>query len=439
MKRIFYVLIGVLLMVACEDDEKFSSGAGMHLDFDKDTLKMDTVFSGTPSSTYAFWVHNRHDSGVRLATVKLKKGNQTGFRVNVDGIYLDNSNGSQISNVEIRRKDSILVFVELTAQATHQLEPKLVEEDLQFIMENGSEQAVKLRAWAWDAQKLYDPEINEDTEIESEMPLVIYGDMTVKEGVTLKLKNTRLFFHDQSGMEVKGTLKMEGCELRGDRLDRMFDYLPYDRVSGQWNGVHFHASSTDNELVETVIKNTMEGIVMDKAELDANNYRLSMTHCVVHNSQGTGVRTVNANVKLDHCQLTNAGGDCLAIIGGMAEISYCTIAQFYPFDANRGKALRFANETENPLKRFYCEGTIVTGYADDEVEGEQISDEVDYHFENSLLRTTVEEGERFEDIIWESPSDEIEGKDHFVKIDGENQDYDFHLNDNSPAKGKGCY
>ena len=427
MKRIFYVLIGVLLMVACEDDEKFSSGAGMRLDFDKDTLKMDTVFSGTPSSTYAFWVHNRHDSGVRLATVKLKKGNQTGFRVNVDGIYLDNSNGSQISNVEIRRKDSILVFVELTAQATHQLEP------------NGSEQAVKLRAWAWDAQKLYDPEINEDTEIESEMPLVIYGDMTVKEGVTLKLKNTRLFFHDQSGMEVKGTLKMEGCELRGDRLDRMFDYLPYDRVSGQWNGVHFHASSTDNELVETVIKNTIEGIVMDKAELDANNYRLSMTHCVVHNSQGTGVRTVNANVKLDHCQLTNAGGDCLAIIGGMAEISYCTIAQFYPFDANRGKALRFANETENPLKHFYCEGTIVTGYADDEVEGEQISDEVDYHFENSLLRTTVEEGERFEDIIWESPSDEIEGKDHFVKIDEENQDYDFHLNDNSPAKGKGCY
>ena len=111
----------------------------------------------------------------------------------------------------------------------------------------------------------------------------------------------------------------------------------------------------------------------------------------------------------------------------------------YPFDANRGKALRFANETENPLKHFYCEGTIVTGYADDEVEGEQISDEVDYHFENSLLRTTVEEGERFEDIIWESPSDEIEGKDHFVKIDEENQDYDFHLNDNSPAKGKGCY
>ena len=439
MKRIFYVLIVALMCVACEDDEKFSTGPGMRLDFSVDTLKLDTVFSNTPSSTYAFWVFNRQDSGQRLQTVKLKKGNQTGFRVNVDGIYLDNSNGSKTNNVEIRGKDSLLVFVELTSQTAHQLEPKLVEDNLLFIQENGNEQAVNLRAWTWDAQKLYDLEIQKDTVIESAMPLVVYGDLTVRKGVTLTLKNTQLFFHDQSGLEVEGSLKMEGCELRGDRLDRMFDYLPYDRVSGQWNGVHFHESSTDNELVETVIKNAIEGVVMDKAELDENHDRLSMTHCVVHNSKGTGVRTVGSSIRLDHCQLTNAGGDCLAVIGGKAEISYCTIAQFYPFGASRGKALRMANETDNPLKLFDCEGTIVTGYADDELEGEQISDEVDYHFENCLLRTIVEEGARFEDIIWESPTDEIEGKKQFVKIDEENLDYDFHLNEESTAKGKGCY
>ena len=135
MKRIFYVLIVALLTVACEDEDKFSTGAGMRLDFEVDTLKLDTVFSNTPSSTYKFWVYNRQDNGLRLQTVRLKKGNQTGFRVNVDGIYLDNSNGSQISNVEIRRKDSLLVFVELTAQSTHQLDPKLVEDDLLFVRE----------------------------------------------------------------------------------------------------------------------------------------------------------------------------------------------------------------------------------------------------------------------------------------------------------------
>ena len=45
----------------------------------------------------------------------------------------------------------------------------------------------------------------------------------------------------------------------------------------------------------------------------------------------------------------------------------------------------------------------------------------------------------FKDIIWESPTDEIEGKDQFVKIDEENLDYDFHLSEQSTAKGKGCY
>ena len=441
MKRIFYVLICALLAVACEDDEKFSSGAGMRLDFQVDTLKMDTVFSGTPSSTYAFWVHNRQDSGILLKTVKLKKGNQTGYRVNVDGIYLDNSNGSQTSNVEIRRKDSILVFVELTAQATHQLEPKLVEEDLLFCLENGNEQSVNLRAWAWDARKLYDPVIEKDSLIESDKPLVIYGDMTIQKGVTLTLRNTQLYFHDKSGMEVYGSLKMEGCELRGDRLDRMFDYLPYDRVSGQWKGVHLYESSTGNEFVETVIRNAMDGVVLDKAALDPDAYRLQMSRCVVHNCQGDGVRVVNAKVRIDHCQLTNTEGDCLAVAGGIAEISYCTIAQFYPFSAERGAAIRLAHEDQFPLKRFYCEGTIATGYDENVLKRQQIDEGMDYQFYNCLLRTPVIESSHFAEIIWESPSDEIQGKDHFVKIDEENLDYDFHLNDQSPAKAKGlgCY
>ena len=439
MKRIFYVLIVALMTVACEDEDKFSTGAGMRLDFEVDTLQIDTVFSNTPSSTYSFWVYNRQDNGLRLQTVRLKKGNQTGFRVNVDGIYLDNSNGSQVSNVDVRRKDSLLVFVELTAQTTHQLEPKLVEDDLLFIQENGTEQAVNLRAWAWDAKKLYDPEIAEDSVIESAVPLVIYGNLTVKEGATLTLRNTTLYFHDASGVEVYGSLKTEGCLLRGDRLDYMFNYLPYDRISGQWAGVHFYESSTDNELVDTEIRNATDALVMDQAKFDEEAYRLVMTHCVVHNSKGVGVEVTNSNVKIDHCQLTNAKGDCLAVIGGMAEISYCTIAQFYPFEAERGAAIRLVNGDDCPLKRFVCEGTIATGYEDDEVMREQVGDEVDYRFENCLLRTETIDNGHFKDIIWESPTDEIEGKDQFVMIDEEKLEYDFHLSEESTAKGKGCY
>ena len=154
MKRIFYFLTIMLVVVACEDYDNFSTSTGQKLTFLEDTLKMDTVFGRTPSSTYTFWVYNQNDAGIRVQSVRLRRGNQTGFRVNVDGIYLDNSNGSQTSDVEIRKNDSILVFVELTAAENGQKAPVLVEDDLLFLLESGTEQKVCLQAWSWDAKKL---------------------------------------------------------------------------------------------------------------------------------------------------------------------------------------------------------------------------------------------------------------------------------------------
>ena len=105
----------------------------------------------------------------------------------------------------------------------------------------------------------------------------------------------------------------------------------------------------------------------------------------------------------------------------------------------RGAAIRLANEDVSPLEYFVCEWTIATGYEDDVVMREHIGEEQDYRFENCLLRTEALDNGHFKDIIWEKPTDEIEGKKQFVKIDEENLDYDFHLSEQSTAKGKGCY
>lgn len=434
----------MVVCVACENDDSFSTSTGLKLSFSVDTLKMDTTFSNVPSSTHAFWVYNRNEAGLRLQTVRLKRGNQTGFRVNVDGVYLDNSNGSQTSNVEIRRKDSILVFVELTATMTQQLEPKLVEDDLLFCLESGREQQVNLRAWAWDARKLYDPVIDTDMEIATAQPIVVYGDLTVTEGATLTLRNTQLYFHDGAGLQVYGTLQAENCLMRGDRLDHLFNYLPYDRVSGQWEGVHFYESSTANWLEGTEIRNANEGVVCDSAAFDAETYRLRMSRCIVHNSLNTNISSINSRLLLDHCQLSNAGGDCLSVFGGDVTLSYCTLAQFYPYSAQRGDALYFTNrwgQKTLPMT-LYCEGSIVTGYADDVLNGEVMDYETayKYHFKDCLLRTKeVKESSDFIDIRWESPKDEAGGKKHFVTIDEDNFIYDFHLVETSPAQGLGCY
>ena len=442
MKRIFFFLSLVLGLVACADDDSFSASTSMRLDFPADTVKLDTVFSRTASSTYSFWVHNRNNKGVRLQSVRLKRGNQTGFRVNVDGAYLDNANGSQTNDLEIRKNDSILVFVEITPLETYRTAPASITDQLVFQLESGIEQSVCLQAWAWDAVKCYSPVIEADSVIECDKPLLIYGDFVVKEGAHLTIRNTQLYFHADAGMEVRGTLLAHNCTLRGDRLDRMFSYLPYDRVPGQWRGVRFYESSTNNVLNCTNIRNATQGVVCDSARIDTLNYRLKMQQSVVHNCQGDGVKLTNAHVRLENCQLSNTMGDCLAVNGGMVEVEYCTLAQFYPFAGGRGAALRFTNCT-SPLYALSCQGTILTGYDDDVLIGEQNTAAglpFNYTFTHSLLRTpAVTSDAHFSDILWESPTNEVQGKAHFVKVDEDNLDYDFHLDALSPAVGLGCY
>jgi len=332
--------------------------------------------------------------------------------------------------------------MELTANETRQPTPTLVEDDLVFTLESGSEQKVCLRAWSWDAMKLYDPEITKDSVIETDIPIVIYGDLKVGKDATLTLRNTTLYFHDGSGIEVAGQLVTENCLMRGDRLDRMFPYLPYDRVCGQWKGIRFLESSTGNTMTRTEIRNPQDGIICDSAAIDTTQYRLLMQGCIVHNCQGVGVQSTNSYIRLEDCQLTNTLGNSLYILGGKAEVSYCTLGQFFPFSADRGFALYFTNEPTS-LIDMICEGTIVTGYDKDVVKGHVSNEKLsfDYHFKNCLLRTFAEDADstRFQQIIWETSEDSIQGKDHFVKIDEDNLKYDFHLDSLSTAKGLGCY
>ena len=49
----------------------------------------------------SFWVYNRNDAGLRCTSVRLERGNQSGFRVNVRGEYLGAEVGYQTNNIEL--------------------------------------------------------------------------------------------------------------------------------------------------------------------------------------------------------------------------------------------------------------------------------------------------------------------------------------------------
>ena len=427
-KRLFFLLsIVALLLTACTDNDSFTTDGSYRLTFSKDTVRLDTLFSTVPSSTYTFWVYNYSGDGIRIRNVRLERGRQSGFRANVDGTFLN----PVATDLEIRDGDSIRVFVEVTANENMQDTPQLVEDHLLFTLESGVVQRVNLRTYSWDAQKLTDLVVSSDQTIDQTKPIVVYGKgIVIEEGATLTIRNTKLFFHDGAGVEVKGRLVTDNVLMRGDRLDHMFDYLPYDRVSGQWQGVNVVAEAQGVEMTNSEIRNANTGL-----RCEATKVELEQT--IIHNCKGHGLYAYDSEVTLSNCLISNTQDDCLSLHGCQALVNATTLAQFYPYSANRGAALRFA-KTEKPLL-LLCTNSVVTGYEEDVVFGDGRDGEtVQFLFENTLLRTPfVDDADAFVDMIWEKPTDEVQGTKHFVKVDETNLIYDFRLKDESPAKERG--
>ncbi len=429
------------LLAACTDDDSFTTSPANRLTFSTDTLRLDTTFSNVPTPTKSFWVYNRSGDGIRLSTVRLEHGNQSGFRVNVDGVYLGQSGGFQTNEVEVRKDDSIRVFVELTSAYNHQDTPQLVTDDLVFTLESGVEQRVNLNAYSWDAVLLDGLDVSRDTTLQSERPVVVYRGITVDSAATLTIgPGTTLYFHEDAGISVNGRLRTLGqpgreVTLRGDRIDHMFDYLPYDRTPGQWQGVSFGAGSYDNEMTYTDLHSAYDGIVCDSAT-DSTRLKLALAQVTVHNCQGYGLVATNCKITAHNTLISNALRDCLCLRGGTVELNHCTLAQFYPFDASRMAAIRFANDT--PL-HLSVANSLITGYADDVLMGERNDTTLafDYRFDHCIIRTpevTTADSACFTQVLFEDVADTTRfGDKHFRLIDTDNLRYDFRLDSISPA------
>lgn len=443
--NIILLLLAVIALASCADDDSFSTSPGSRLTFSADTVRMDTLFSNVPSAAQSFWVYNRSGDGLRLTDVRLERGGSSGFRVNVDGIYLGEERDYRTSEIEIRNKDSIRVFVEVTLPTASADEPTLDEDNLVFTLENGVEQRVNLNAWAWNATLLRNVHITGDSLLDTGgRPTVVYGGLVVDSAATLTLApGTTLYFHSDAGIDVYGTLHANGTAeapvtLRGDRIDHMFGYLPYDRVPAQWIGMRLHESSYGNELLYTDLHSANTGIEIDSS--DVSQQKLTLSHSTVHNCQGYGVHAANSRVTILNSQITNSLYDCLSLEGGYTNINGCTIAQFYPFDSRRGSAFAFSDSY--PMLSLEVRNTLITGYADDVFTG-SVSDTAaakNWLFDHCIIRTPkieTDDSLLFTSVTYEDTQDTVSmGEKHFRKIDIGNQAYDFHLDSLSAAIGK---
>ena len=443
------LLVFLFSLVSCNDDDTFTTSPQNCLSMPFDTLKMDTIFAKIPAASKDFWIYNNSGDGIRCASVRLQKGNQSGFRVNVDGIYLGEKTGYQTSDVEVRKNDSIRVFVEVTSPDNGSELYKELDDNLIFRLESGVEQVVNLNAFAWKADIVRNLEVKSDTIIDTTVSgraLVVYGGITVDSLATLTIApGTTIYFHDDAGIDVKGKLICQGTAdknitLRGDRLDDILKnkHIPYDRMPGRWQGIHFYEGSYENIIEYTDLHSGYDAVVCDSS--DVSRRKLTVNSSTIHNCDGYGIFSNNANVYVANTQITNAYCGCVAVYGGEVSLIHNTIAQFYSLKVGSQAALSFGNQIGNlsyPLTKLEVKNCIITGFAGNQVKNEK-NDSVafNYRFYNSVLRTDSTKVENRENIIWENVKDTVSaGYKNFKTIDDSLQQYDFHLDSLSKANG----
>ncbi len=443
-------------LLSCSEDEQFTPSPGEALRFSRDTVSFDTIFTDIGSATKVFKIYNPNSKGVRLPSVRLGSGGESGFRINLDGDH-----NTQFTDVEIYSKDSIYCFVEVTVDPNDSDSPTLITDSILFTLENGLTQKVMLEAYGQDIVVMDGVVIENDTTWESVRPVVVRDSLVIAPNATLTIAaGTTVCFHKGAGLDVYGTLKAEGTQgkpvtLRGDRTDKLFTYLPYDRLDAQWEGIRIRPESHGNTFNYCDIHGGNYGIIADNDSL-SDGVKCTVSNSIIHNVAGDCIFLQSTTASLSNTQISNAGGNCVTVIGGNTRFVHCTVAQFYPWNATHGSALYFANvydKKEYPLELIEFVNCIITGASSDEVYGSKMQDSdaaFNYRFYNSLVNTvtTEDDGQYFtgckfdrEEEGSESSADSGEQTvvrgGNFRTIDNSVYYYDFRLDSLSTARGLG--
>lgn len=401
-----FTLLSIVLLMsgACRKEENFDTSPDLKLGFSTDTVFFDTVFSTVGSSSRVFMIYNPSKERVNISSVRLARGNNSPFRLNVDGIP-----GTEIKDLEIAGKDSAFVFVKVTIDPNNANNPLIQQDSIVFSV-NGNLQDVKLLAWGQDAYFYRNTIVGSDYTFTADKPHVIYGFLAVDSLYTLTIEaGSRIHLHKDAFLLVyrDATLKVNGTKeqpviFQGDRLEP-----DYQNIAGQWGRIWLYAGSINNEINYAIIKNGEVGIHADTTG-NSPNPTLRLNNSLIYNMSFTGILGQGTYIEAANSVIGNCGNRSVALtLGGKYDFRHCTIGNFwnksfrreaalvlnnYYFDVNNNVQLR-------PLEKAYFGNCIIYGDKDDEINFDQHSSGgvFNYTFENCLLKTKADlsDGSKF--------------------------------------------
>ena len=234
MKKYLYIIVSLLVLVGCKEHQ-LSSDPGMRLSFSCDSVCFDTVFTGIGSSTQQVMIYNRNTNAIRISRVWMDKGEK--FFINIDG----ENNMDNLRDIEIYGKDSIFLFVrtQIDPYTTNALPLEI--DTIRFLV-NGSIQSIGLQAFGMNVHRMKGMTIDGPLTLKQDSNYLIYDSLVVKGKLTIPA-NTTLYMHNKANIKVYGGIDIQGeldrpVTIMGDRLDKLFEHVPYRVASGQWGGLY---------------------------------------------------------------------------------------------------------------------------------------------------------------------------------------------------------
>ncbi len=435
------IIINILLFIGCSD-ANISSDPNYKLNFSRDTIAFDTVFSTIGSATRQLIIYNPNPRPLSIGSISLSNGTSSGFSIIVDGRIPTNN---QLSDVEIRAHDSLFVFVNVTVNPTLQDNPLLITDSVVF-MTNGNRQSVKLTAYGQDAVIFRGKTIHNDTLLSASKPYLIYDYLAVAPGKTLSIApGATLCFHKNAALQIYGNLKAEGTNearitFRGDRSDKLLDNVPYSYLSGQWKGIQLLGSTSTLSLDHATIMSGKTGIWIPNGTLN-DMPRITINNSKIQNFDSCGVVACNATLSLLNSEVSNCRTNCLSLTGGSYTLTHSTIANYYN-DLYVGKqrdgspALRLSNEQSGDLKpapvQFQCTNSIITGSMPNEIEITDTTRNISlkYRFDHCYLTVKPFTSTYLKNIQWGNNKDQL-----FIKTSISGKEYcDFRPTQNAPTR-----
>ncbi len=406
----FSIILLTIFTSSCKKDE-FETGL-VELKFSIDTLIFDTVFTTVGSATQVFQVYNNGNKDVKIASIRLANGDNSNFRLNVDGLP-----GKSFSDVEIGANDSLFIFVEVTVDPNNINTPLIVTDSILFST-NGYLQDIDLVAWGQDAYFHRAPANSQIAPFfllscneiwNNDKPHVVYGYAMIDSACTLTInEGTNVYFHPASGIIAlnSSTLLVNGTQqnnvtFQGDRLGADFKDIP-----GQWDRIwlsninlnsNINSPGTKNSSIKyAVIKNGTIGLLIDTAFDNINtNLTLLLENTIIKNMSSYALALRGSKVNAYNCVFSNCGAQTTNILtGGIYNFYHCTFANYWNNDQRQNPAVSLNNYylyNNTPIIRplnAYFGNCIIYGKNDNELgfDSALTGNQFSFIFDHTLLK-----------------------------------------------------